>query len=84
MDVCSQGSSVNTVICYGLNDRGSISGKGRDFSVHHRVQTCSGVHPASSLMGSGRSEHEADHSPLPSARVKKAWSCTSTHSMVLD
>jgi hypothetical protein len=29
-----------------LNDRNSIPGRGRNFSLHHRVQTGSGAHPA--------------------------------------
>jgi hypothetical protein len=50
-----------------------------NFSLHYRVQTCSGTYPASYPMGTtglfpwevkgpGR---EADHSPLSSAEVKE-------------
>jgi hypothetical protein len=50
----------------------------RNFSLHHRVQTGSGAHPASYPMGTRGSfpgvklpEHEADHSPPSSAEVKR-------------
>jgi hypothetical protein len=36
---------------YGLNDRVSIPGGAGNFSLHHRVQNGSGVHPASYPMG---------------------------------
>jgi hypothetical protein len=56
-----------------------------NFSLHHRVQTCSGSYPASYQMGTRdfsmwikRPGREADHSPLSSAEVKNAWSYTST------
>jgi hypothetical protein len=73
---------------YGLDNWGSRfqfpAGVG-NFSLHHRVQTCSGAHPASYLMGTGGSftgdkaaGREDDNSPLPSAEVKNAWSYTST------
>jgi hypothetical protein len=41
-------SSVNMRLGYGLEDRGSIPARGNEgifFSLHHRVQTGSGVHP---------------------------------------
>jgi len=38
---------------YWLDDRGSLPGRGRDFSPCHRVQTDSGAHPASCPMGTG-------------------------------
>jgi hypothetical protein len=54
-----------------------------NFSLHHRVQTCSGAHPAY-LMGTGalslgakRPGREADHSPPSSAEIKNAWIYTS-------
>jgi hypothetical protein len=50
-----------------------------DFSLHHRVQTGSGAHPASCPMGNSgtfpgvkRQQREADHSPPSSAEVKNA------------
>jgi hypothetical protein len=56
-----------------------------NFSLHHRVQTGSGTHPASYPMGNRgsfpgveRPWREADHSPPPSAEVKNAWSSSST------
>jgi len=52
-----------------------------NFSLHRRVQTGSGAHPASYLVGTRgsfpgvkRSEREADYSPPSSAKVKNAWS----------
>jgi len=49
-------------------------------SPRHRVQTGSEAHPASYPMGTGgkAAGREADHSPPSSAKVKNAWSCTST------
>jgi hypothetical protein len=46
----SRGSSVSIVSDYGLDDRGSIHDRGRGFLC---VQTGSGTHPASCLMGTG-------------------------------
>jgi len=57
-------------------------------SVGH-IQTGSGAHPASYLMGTGGSfpGSEADHSPPSNAEVKDVWSYTSTpirlHGVVL-
>jgi hypothetical protein len=49
----SRDSSVSMTLGYGLDDRGSrVSARARNFSLHHRVQTGSGVHPASYQMGS--------------------------------
>jgi hypothetical protein len=36
---------------YGIYGRGSISGRDKDFSVFHSVQTVSVTHPASSPTG---------------------------------
>jgi hypothetical protein len=58
-----------------------------NFSLHHRVQPGSGVHPASYLMitrGGGlslevkRSGREADHSPPSSDEVENSRSYIST------
>jgi hypothetical protein len=61
---------------YGLDDRAikvrSPTGA-EDFSSSPRVQTGSGAHPASYLMGTGgkaRPGRDADHSPPSSAEVK--------------
>jgi len=57
---------------------------GQRFFFCHRVQTGSGAHRTSYLMGTGdslwvkRSEREADHSPPPSAEVSNVWSYTFT------
>jgi hypothetical protein len=71
------GRSVSIVSDYRLDDRGSISGRGKDFSSSLCVQTGSGAHPASCTMGTGgsfpggkaRPERDADHSPPSSAIV---------------
>jgi hypothetical protein len=55
------------------------------YSLLHAV-TGSGVHPTPYKMGTGgsfpgvkRQGREADHSPPPSAEVKKMWIYTFTH-----
>jgi hypothetical protein len=65
-----------------VDDRGSIPGRGRDFSVRHGVQTSSGAHPISCLMGAGvtfpgrkAAGRETDHSS--SAEIKNVWSYAS-------
>jgi hypothetical protein len=63
-----------------------------NFSLHHRVQTDSGTHPASypmGTLGAKRPGREADHSSLSVPRSKNAWSYTSTlpirfHGVVLS
>jgi hypothetical protein len=67
-----------------------------NFSLRHRFQTGSGVHPASYPMGTGdssqevkRSGREANHSLPSNAEVKNAWSYSSTtpiyrHGVVLS
>jgi len=71
---------------YVLDDRGSIPGRGNNgiFSPRHRVQTRSGVHPASYPMSTGglspgvkRPGREADDSPPLCAEVMNACSYTS-------
>jgi hypothetical protein len=64
-----------------------VSAGYRNFSLHHRVQTGSGAHPASYPMGTG--VFSPDHSPPYSAEIKNAWSYTSTppisfHEVVLS
>jgi len=66
------------------------------FSLCHRVQTGSGMHPAFYPMDTGgsypgvkRPGREADHSPPSSPEVKNMWRYTSTppihlHGMVLN
>jgi hypothetical protein len=53
-DLLSRDSSVDIALGYWLDDRGSRvrfpAGAG-NFSLHHRVQNGSGVHPASYPMG---------------------------------
>jgi hypothetical protein len=46
-----------------------------NFSLHHRVQTGSGVHPASCRFPRGVKQpgREGDHSPSSSAEVKNVW-----------
>jgi hypothetical protein len=62
-----------------------------NFSLHHRVQTGSGAHPASYPVGTRISflEGEADHSPPSSAEAKNVWIYTFTppirlHGLVLS
>jgi hypothetical protein len=73
------GSSVSIVSDCGLDGRGSIPTEAEDFSSTLCVQTGSGAHPASYTLGTGgsfpggkaRPRRDADHSPPPSAEVKK-------------
>jgi len=44
-------ATESTRLGYGLDDRGSILGKGTDFSLRHRVQRGSAAHPTSYPMG---------------------------------
>jgi hypothetical protein len=82
-----------------LEDRGSIPGRGNNgiFSLRHLVQTGSGTHPPYYSMGTGGSfppgvkwpGREAVHLSPFSAKVKNAWSYTSTlpirlHGVVLN
>jgi hypothetical protein len=71
---------------YGLDDRGvRVQTKSGNVSLYHSVETGFGAHPASYAVGIRGSfpgvkwpEREAEHSPPSSAKVKNAWSCTST------
>jgi hypothetical protein len=61
-----------------MDDRGSIPGRDREFSLRHCVQTGSAAHPASYPMGTGgfsvgikQPGREADHPPPSSAEVKE-------------
>jgi len=71
---------------YGLNGRGSIPGRGWEtFLFVTTSRPALGPHPPSYAMGTGcsfpgvkRPEREADHSPPSIAKVKNAWSYTST------
>jgi hypothetical protein len=73
--------SFSTVSDYGLDGRGSIPDRAEDFSSNLCIQTGSGAHPASYIMGTGgsfpggkeRPGRDADHSPPSSADVKKGW-----------
>jgi hypothetical protein len=63
----------------------SSPGRGWEFFLHHRVQTGTGVHPASYPMGSRASYPggkaagaEADYSHPSIAKVNNTWSCTFT------
>jgi hypothetical protein len=74
----SRGSSVGIALGYGLGDRGSrvrFPARAGNFSLHHRVQNGSGVHPASYSgalsLGVKRPGREADHSPPSSVEVKE-------------
>jgi hypothetical protein len=77
----SRDSSVGIALGYGLDDRDSrvrLPAAAGNFSLHHRVQNCTGTHPASYPMGTRGSfpgvkppGREADHSPPSSAEVKE-------------
>jgi hypothetical protein len=77
----SPDSSVGIAMGYGLDNRGSrvrFLAEAGNFSLRHRFQNGSGVHPASYLMGTGAlslgvkwPEREVDHSPSSSAEVKE-------------
>jgi hypothetical protein len=77
----SRDSSVGIAPGYGLDDRGSrvsFPAGDRNFSLHHRGQNGSGVHPASypggtrgSFRGVKRPGGEADYPPPSSAEVKE-------------
>jgi hypothetical protein len=76
----TRGSSVSIVSDYGLDGQAikvrSLA-EAEDFSSSLYVQTSSGAHPASCPMGTGgpfsrdkvQPRRDADHSPLPSAKV---------------
>jgi hypothetical protein len=77
----SRDSSFSIALVYGLDDRGIRFrfpvGAG-NFSLNHRVQNCSGAHPASypmgtrgSFLGVKRPGREPDFSPVSSAEVKE-------------
>jgi hypothetical protein len=71
-------SSGNIVSDYGLDDRGSIPDRVKDFSSSPCVETGSGAHPASCPMciggpfpgGKARPGRDSDHSLPSSAEVK--------------
>jgi hypothetical protein len=74
-------SSVGIATDYGLDDRGSIPGRARYFSVLHSAQANSGTHPASSPLDTGGSFRGGkaaglgdDHLPPSSAKVKNGGS----------
>jgi len=45
-----------------LDDRSSIPGRGRDFSLPHLIKTVFGAHPASYPVGTGNSFHGSNTS----------------------
>jgi len=75
---------------YGLDDRCSILGRGRNYSLRHRVQTGSGAHPAFYPKGNRGSfrelkglGHEGHQLPPSSVEVRNAWRYTSTPADVI-
>jgi hypothetical protein len=83
----SSGSSVSTITGYVLDDRGSIPSRCNEenFSLRHRVQTCSEAYPATypNCAGGPSPEGKATAAwswPLTSISVdvKNTWSYTST------
>jgi hypothetical protein len=72
----NQLGELNKITCYGLEDLDSIPERSRDFSQHHRVETGSGNHTASSKMGTGNisqrikpQEHEFNKAPPSITKV---------------
>jgi hypothetical protein len=62
---------------YRMDSRGSISVRGRNSSILHRIQIVSGVYPASHAVGTGglflrvkEAGYEADPSPVSSTEVR--------------
>jgi hypothetical protein len=83
----SRDSAVRIATGYGPDDRGSEfeSWWGQEFSLLHVIQTGSGVHPTSYLMGTGGSFHRGKATalwswPLTSnyCRGQEKWIYTST------
>jgi hypothetical protein len=81
----SRDSSVGIATGYGLDGRGSISGRGKRVSLLHSHRTGSGAHPASSpwvlrALSSGLKlpGREADHSPPSIVSWSRIWSYTSS------
>jgi hypothetical protein len=80
----SRDSSVGIASGYVLDSWGLIPGRGKGFSLLHRVQIGSRAHPASYPIGTGGSFPggktlglEANHSPPFSAKVKHGGAITS-------
>jgi len=79
---------------YGLNDRGSIPGRGGDFYFppqcpdrlwgQPRLSNGYGVRGISLYPAIKLPERQADHSPPSSVKVENAWSYTSTTTYVLN
>jgi hypothetical protein len=73
--------SISVVFDYRLDDRGSISSRGKNVSCSLYVQTSSDAYPASYPMGTegsfpevkGGQVSDADHSPPSSAEVKNEY-----------
>jgi hypothetical protein len=75
---------VVSIMGYGLDDRGSSSGRGRDYCIRYHFQTGSGARLASYPMGIGNTflwykwpKSKAEQSPPFNADVKNMWSSTS-------
>jgi hypothetical protein len=80
-------------IGYGLDDRGSVTGRGSWelflFATASRPELGPTQPPIQRIpwalsLGVKRPRREADHSPPSSAEVKNAWSYTSTSSIRLQ
>jgi hypothetical protein len=63
--IINRDSSVDIATGYILGGRGSISGKGRDFSLFRSVQTRSGAHPTSCPRSTGEY--------FPGGKAAGAW-----------
>jgi hypothetical protein len=65
-------SSVGIAMGYGLDGRGSISGRGKNLSLLHSVETSSGSHAAFHPTGTGGSFPESKAAgPLSRSRFER-------------
>jgi hypothetical protein len=84
MPSVSPDSSLNKVTSYRLEERGSTSRRGRDFSPCRNPQTDCGEHPASYPTSTGESipagkvaQNETDHSTRFGAEINSVYPCLS-------
>jgi hypothetical protein len=64
---------VNKVTPSGLDNQGLIPSQGRDFPPLHQPVSWLFMGTVGSFPGVKELEHETDHSPPPSAKIKNVW-----------
>jgi len=70
---------MRKVTGYGPKDRGSIHERSREFSLRCHIQTRFGVHPTSTVTGTGEQGfRSAKLIPLANAGMQNVWSFTSS------